>query len=74
MLDIRQVSKTFNAATANELRALQGVELTIDPGSFVIVVGTNGSGKSTLLNAIAGTFRVDSGTIRVDGGQRFAPR
>ena len=67
MLDIRQVSKTFNAATANELRALQGVELTIDPGSFVIVVGTNGSGKSTLLNAIAGTFRVDAGTIRVDG-------
>jgi len=67
MLDIRQVSKTFNAATANELRALQGVELAIDPGSFVIVVGTNGSGKSTLLNAIAGTFRVDAGTIRVDG-------
>ena len=67
MLDIRQISKTFNAATANELRALQGVELTIDPGSFVIVVGTNGSGKSTLLNAIAGTFRVDAGTIRVDG-------
>jgi putative ABC transport system ATP-binding protein len=67
MLDIRQISKTFNAATANELRALQGVELTIDPGSFVIVVGTNGSGKSTLLNAVAGTFRVDAGTIRVDG-------
>jgi putative ABC transport system ATP-binding protein len=67
MLDIRQIFKTFNAATANELRALQGVELAIDPGSFVIVVGTNGSGKSTLLNAIAGTFRVDAGTIRVDG-------
>ena len=67
MLEIRQLSKTFNAATANELRALQGIDLTIDQGSFVIIVGTNGSGKSTLLNAIAGTFLVDSGSIRIDG-------
>ena len=67
MLDIRQVSKTFNAATANELRALQGIDLAVDQGSFVIVVGTNGSGKSTLLNAIAGTFPLDSGSIRIDG-------
>ena len=67
MLEIRQLSKTFNAATANELRALQGIDLTIDQGSFVIIVGTNGSGKSTLLNAIAGTFLLDSGSIRIDG-------
>jgi putative tryptophan/tyrosine transport system ATP-binding protein len=67
MLEMRQLSKTFNAGTANELRALQGIDLTIEQGSFVIVVGTNGSGKSTLLNAIAGSFPVDAGTIRIDG-------
>ena len=48
------VYKTFNAGTPNEVRALRGVDLTIDDGSFVIVIGTNGSGKSTLLNAVAG--------------------
>jgi putative ABC transport system ATP-binding protein len=67
MLDIRQIFKTFNAATANELRALQGIDLSVEEGSFVIIVGTNGSGKSTLLNAIAGTFPVDAGTIGIDG-------
>lgn len=67
MLEVRQIAKTFNAGTPNEVRALQGVELTIDAGSFVIVIGSNGSGKSTLLNAVAGTFLVDSGTITLDG-------
>jgi putative ABC transport system ATP-binding protein len=67
MLDVQGVRKTFNSGTPNEVRSLQGVDLTIDPGSFVIVIGTNGSGKSTLLNAIAGTFLVDSGSIRLDG-------
>jgi putative ABC transport system ATP-binding protein len=46
---------------------LQGVQLTIEPGSFTIIIGTNGSGKSTLLNAVAGSFFVDSGAIRIDG-------
>ena len=67
MLDVRAISKTFHAATPNEVRALQGVTLTIDVGSFVIVIGTNGSGKSTLLNAVAGTVLVDSGRISLDG-------
>src|SRR5213076_1707098 len=53
--------------TINEVRSLQGVDLEIEQGSFVIVVGTNGSGKSTLLNAIAGTFPVDEGSIRLVG-------
>ena len=67
MLDVDGLSKTFNPASPNEVRALQGVSLTIDEGSFVVVVGTNGSGKSSLLNAIAGTFRTDRGRIRLDG-------
>jgi putative ABC transport system ATP-binding protein len=67
MLEIARVSKTFNAGTPNELQALRGVNLKVQDGSFVMVIGTNGSGKSTLLNAVAGSFLVDSGKIRVDG-------
>ena len=67
MLEVRQVRKTFNAGTVNEVRSLQGVDLSIDDGSMVVVVGTNGSGKSTLLNAVAGTFEVDSGFISIGG-------
>src|SRR5258708_14971842 len=66
MLELHGVSKTFNTGTPNEVRSLQNVNLSIDEGSFVIVIGTNGSGKSTLLNAVAGTFVVDSGTIRLN--------
>ncbi len=67
MLEISSIRKTFNPGTPNEVRALQGVDLTIDEGSFVIVIGTNGSGKSTLLNAVAGTFLVDTGTVHLEG-------
>ena len=67
MLELRGVAKTFNQGTANEVRALRGVDLTLDDGSFLVVVGTNGSGKSTLLNAVAGAFSVDAGTIRLAG-------
>lgn len=67
MLKIENIHKTFNPGTANEVRALQGVSIEIDEGSFVCVLGTNGSGKSTTLNAVAGTFLVDSGSILLDG-------
>lgn len=66
MLQLTDLFKTFNPGTPNEVRALQGVSLTLDEGSFVIVIGSNGSGKSTLLNAVAGTFIVDRGSIRLD--------
>lgn len=66
MLHVEQIHKTFHAGTPNEVRALAGVDLRIDPGSFVIVIGTNGSGKSTLLNAVAGSFFVDRGRIRLN--------
>jgi putative tryptophan/tyrosine transport system ATP-binding protein len=67
MLEIRAVNKTFNPETPNKLRALQTVNLTVDDGSFVVIIGTNGSGKSTLLNAVAGSFFIDSGSISIAG-------
>jgi putative ABC transport system ATP-binding protein len=67
MLALKGLRKTFSPGTPDELRALQGVDLDIADGAFVIVVGTNGSGKSTLLNAIAGTVSVDAGRISLDG-------
>jgi putative ABC transport system ATP-binding protein len=67
MLRIENIEKTFNAGTVNEVKALQGVSIEIEEGSFVCVLGTNGSGKSTMLNAVAGTFLVDEGCITLDG-------
>ncbi len=67
MLEIRNISKTFNAGTINEKCALRNVSLTLNDGDFVTVIGGNGAGKSTLLNAIAGTWPVDEGSIVIDG-------
>jgi len=67
MLDLRGIRKIFNPKTSNEVRALEGVDLTLDDGSFVIIIGSNGSGKSTLLNCVAGTFFVDTGSITLGG-------
>ncbi|PTY05400.1 ABC transporter ATP-binding protein [Verrucomicrobia bacterium LW23] len=67
MLKVRNARKTFNPHTPNEVRALQGVNLELGPGKFLIVLGGNGSGKSTTLNAVAGSFFVDDGSIHIDG-------
>ena len=67
MLDIVNVEKTFNPGTINEKRALNGINLHLDEGDFVTVIGGNGAGKSTMLNAIAGVWKPDYGTIEVDG-------
>ena len=67
MLEIRDVHLTFHQGTPSEVRALGGVNLKIEPGSFVIVIGTNGSGKSTSLNCVAGTYIPDSGGIWLAG-------
>lgn len=69
MLELRALSKTFNPGTPNELRALEAINLTVNDGSFVVIIGTNGSGKSTLLNAVAGSFFVDSGSISLDAAE-----
>ncbi len=67
MLEIKNVSKTFNPRTINAKLALDKLNLTLNDGDFVTVIGGNGAGKSTLLNAIAGTWKPDCGQILIDG-------
>ena len=67
MLDIQNISKTFNPGTINEKKALSDLSLHLNPGDFVTVIGGNGAGKSTMLNAIAGVWPVDEGRILLDG-------
>ena len=66
-LELRHVSKTFNAGTITEKKALIDLSLTLEDGDFVTVIGSNGAGKSTMLNAIAGVWPVDDGSILIDG-------
>ena len=67
MLDIQNISKTFNAGTVNEKTALNHLSLHLNEGDFVTVIGGNGAGKSTMLNAVAGVWPVDTGKIMIDG-------
>lgn len=67
MLEIKDVYKTFNAGTINEKKALNGVNLKLNEGDFVTIIGGNGAGKSTTLNMIAGVYPIDKGTIKIDG-------
>ena len=67
MLVITNVRKTFNRGTINEKKALNGLNLHLNEGDFVTVIGGNGAGKSTMLNMIAGVYPIDSGKIEVDG-------
>ena len=66
MLDLHSIYKTFNAGTVNEKTALNGLNLHLNEGDFVTVIGGNGAGKSTMLNAVAGTWLVDEGKITID--------
>lgn len=67
MLEIKNVSKTFNPGTINEKKALSNVSLTLNDGDFVTVIGGNGAGKSTIMNMITGVYPVDCGSIVIDG-------
>ncbi|MCI5503085.1 MAG: ABC transporter ATP-binding protein [Anaerobutyricum sp.] len=67
MLEIKNLHKTFNKGTINEKVALDGVDLNLNPGDFVTIIGGNGAGKSTTLNAIAGVWDIDEGEIIIDG-------
>ena len=67
MLELKNITKVFNAGTVNEKVALKNLNLTLHDGDFVTVIGGNGAGKSTMLNAIAGVWPVDEGRILLDG-------
>lgn len=67
MLKITNLQKTFNPGTVNAKTALNGLNLTLNEGDFVTVIGGNGAGKSTMLNAIAGVWKPDFGTVEIDG-------
>lgn len=66
MLKIKGVSKTFNMGTVNEKKALNKIDLQLEEGDFVTVIGGNGAGKSTVLNMIAGVYPIDCGYIYIE--------
>ena len=67
MLKLENIHLTFNPGTVNEKKALEGLNLELEKGDFVTILGSNGAGKSTLFNTIAGTFRPDAGKVYLDG-------
>ncbi len=66
MLELKNIVKVFNADTEDEKRAMDSINLTIEKGEFVTVIGSNGAGKSTLLNIIAGTLQPDEGSVTIN--------
>lgn len=67
VLEVQHLHQIFEAGTVNENHVLRGINLTINPGDFMTIIGGNGAGKSTLLNSIAGTIPVEQGTITLNG-------
>ena len=67
MLNVSQISTTFNPGTVNEKRAIDSLSLRLVPGDFVTIIGSNGAGKSTLFNAVCGDFLTDTGSILLNG-------
>ncbi len=67
MLELKNISKTFNAGTINEKKVFEDLNLTLNDGDFVTIIGGNGAGKSTMLNVASGAIIPDNGTITIDG-------
>ncbi|WP_445278661.1 ABC transporter ATP-binding protein [Streptococcus sp. KHUD_013] len=67
LLKIEDIHKTFEAGTVNENHVLKGLDLTVEEGDFISVIGGNGAGKSTLMNILAGGLQVDQGEILLEG-------
>lgn len=67
MIELINISKTFNRGKPNEVNALHSIDLYVEIGEFLVIVGSNGSGKSTLLNVISGNIKPSSGTVALDG-------
>ncbi|HWZ04081.1 MAG TPA: ATP-binding cassette domain-containing protein [Mucilaginibacter sp.] len=67
MININNIHKTFNTGRANQVNAVNGIDLHIKSGEFVVIVGSNGSGKTTLLDMVAGSVFPNTGNIYIDG-------
>ena len=67
MLKLENICLTFNPGTVNEKKALENLNLHLEKGDFVTILGSNGAGKSTLFNTIAGTYLPDGGKVFLDG-------
>jgi putative ABC transport system ATP-binding protein len=67
MIAIEGIAKCFHRGSINEVLAIDGIDLTIDTGEFITVIGSNGAGKSSLLNCLAGTYPLDAGRLIMDG-------
>ncbi|BAU54467.1 ABC transporter ATP-binding protein [Mucilaginibacter gotjawali] len=68
MIDINNIHKTFNTGRSNQVNAVNGIDLHIKSGEFVVIVGSNGSGKTTLLDMVAGSVFPNQGNIVINGG------
>ena len=68
MISPERITKYFNRGSVNEVLALDHIDLEIEKGDFITVIGSNGAGKSTLLNCVAGTFPLDEGRFFLDLG------
>lgn len=67
LLQLKQITKVFNEGTLDEKIALKHIELSLQPGDFVTIIGSNGAGKSTLMNIISGRLAPDTGEVVIDG-------
>ena len=67
MLELKNITKTYNPGTVNEICFFKDFNLTIEDGSFVSVVGSNGSGKTSMLNIICGSIDIDAGQVIMNG-------
>ena len=71
MIEIKNITKTFNKGTVNESKAIDDLSLVLNDGDFVTIIGSNGAGKSTLLNIIAGSIEADKGLVLLNGTSLF---
>ncbi|HEU4963240.1 MAG TPA: ABC transporter ATP-binding protein [Bacilli bacterium] len=67
MLNLKGLNKVFNRNTVDEKIALAEINLSLQPGDFVTIIGSNGAGKSTLMNIVSGVYEPDLGTVEIDG-------
>jgi len=67
ILTVKDIHKTFEMGTPNENHVLKGINLTMEKGDFISIIGGNGAGKSTFLNSVAGSFTIESGSILLEG-------